>query len=67
MIVLMLAAALCNAEVCPGYGDNLVVENDNYGDGEWKTYVSWESCRVIHAGEITTPEQWHTCVRNFRK
>lgn len=122
MIALMLAVALCNAEVCPGYGDNLVVENDKfgvffygpkeyhrwsgidvfnksnprascagwlndprfnqfnvhpnfhdnrgegmdnyamgaargvggvalYGDGEWKTYVSWESCRVIHAGE----------------
>lgn len=113
---------VCNAEACPGYGDNLVVENDRfgiflygpreyhrwsgidvfnksnprascagwlndprfnqyaihpnfhdnrgegmdnyamgaargvggvalYGDGEWKTYVSWESCRVIHAGE----------------
>lgn len=122
MIALMIAAALCNAEVCPGYGDNLVVENDKfgvfmygpkeyhrwsgidvfnksnprascagwlndpkfnrfdvhpnfhdnrgegmdnyamgaargvggvalYGDGEWKTYVSWESCRVIHTGE----------------
>ena len=122
MIGILLAAALCNAEVCPGYGDNLVVENDKFGvffygpkeyhrwsgidvfnksnprascagwlndprfnrfkvhpnfhdnrgegmdnyamgaargvggvalfgDGEWKTYVSWESCKVIRADE----------------
>ena len=28
MIALNLSAALCNAEVCPGYGDNLVVEHE---------------------------------------
>ena len=27
MIALNLSAALCNAEVCPGYGDNLVVKH----------------------------------------
>ena len=122
MIALILAVALCNAEICPGYGDNLVVENDKfgvffygpkeyhrwsgidvfnksnsrtscaswlndprfnqfnvhpnfhdnrgegmdnyamgaargvggvalYGDGEWKTYISWDSCQVIHTGD----------------
>ena len=27
MIAFILSAALCNAEVCPGYGDNLVVKH----------------------------------------
>lgn len=28
MIALILSAAFCNAEVCPGHGDNLVVERE---------------------------------------
>ena len=50
MIALMLAAALCNAEVCPGYGDNLVVENDKFGVFMYgpKEYHRWSGIDVFN-------------------
>ena len=32
-----------------------------------KNFTYWAGASWSLAGEITTPEQWHTCVRNFRK
>ena len=32
-----------------------------------KNFTYWAGASWSLAGEITTPEQWHACVRNFRE